>query len=536
MAAFNKPHRLLYILWLIMASATNLMAGLSTGNETDNTRPSVSATPFKTELIEGIVGQNQQIRAGLLYDVELNKIVWEKDMEYAYPIASLTKMMVALLAVEDINAGKISWEDKITVSRTYKKYYRGRRRGTYTVQENYSFEDLVKMAMIPSHNESTVWIAKHCSGDLTAFVTRMNQRALELGMTKTLYSNPSGLPAIIDELDNSSSPKDQLILAMELLKHPKLLEITSIPYLNVHNGKGQLNFRNHNGLVINYGLEVDGLKTGYTRAAGFCMAATAKRGNHRLIGIVFGCSSPYVRNGIVANMMNRYYEAIKMGRLGETLPDLAESKAFIDSVAQGLATIRVSQDYQFSGNNATDESFTYKTITQRVKKTIVVRNGDNLGKLADRYNTSVSNIRKWNGLRSTVIRPGQKLHVYQNVKKTIPVKLIIDPNETADDLATSGDVRQDDENNSQDTSENKDAASLADNIKSGNGTTETVSAPSNDNNKPYRFIYHTVKTGDTLWNIAQRYRLTTDQLIKLNKISNGNQLRKGEKLKIPMKG
>lgn len=212
---------------------------------------------FPLDTITGLVA-NEEIRAGLLYDVERGKVVWEKDMDYAYPIASLTKMMVCLLAIEDINAGAVCLDDQITVTRTYRKKIRRRRYTTYTVEEPLYLDDLLKMALVASHNESTVWIAKHCSGNLQTFVERMNQRSMDLGMTKTQYSNPSGLPAIFRELDNSSSPRDQLILSLELLKHPKLVEISSIPYANIYNGKGNINFRNHNGLVITYGLEVDG--------------------------------------------------------------------------------------------------------------------------------------------------------------------------------------------------------------------------------------------------------------------------------------
>lgn len=499
--------------------------------------PNYATVNFGVDTIDGLVANEREIRAGLLYDVVRDKIIWEKDMDYAYPIASLTKMMVGLLAMEDIAAGTVCLDDRITVTRTYKKKLRRRRYTTYTVEENYSFEDVLKMAMVASHNESTIWIAKHCSGSLETFVARMNRRAMELGMTKTMYSNPSGLPAIMRELDNSSSPRDQLILGLELLKHPKLVEITSIPYASVHNGKGTVSYRNHNGLVINYGMEVDGLKTGFTKAAGFCLVAAGKRGDHRLISVVFGCRSPWIRNGLVANMMNTYYDAIKLGRLGESAPDVMASKVFLDSVNRGLAKLQPNLEPRVKDTgNDENYAYTYKMVTQKIKKAHTVRSGDNLGRIADRYNVSVNDLKKWNKMRSTTIRPGQKIYVYSTVKKRIPVKLVVDPEESIADLQPSSDTTEQCETEmtsqhvthpeakvKQDTAKLKEAV-----VAKKTETPDTAPRP--------RFIYHTVQSGDTLWNIAQKYKSNMEQIKKLNNISNSKYLKRGVKIKIPVNG
>ena len=104
-------------------------------------------------------------------------------------------MMVGLLAIEDVEAGCVNLNDDVVVSRTFRKKIRRRKYKTYTSEERFNLEGILKMAMVASNNESTVWIAKHCSGDLDLFVKRMNERARELGMTKTFYNNPSGLPS-----------------------------------------------------------------------------------------------------------------------------------------------------------------------------------------------------------------------------------------------------------------------------------------------------------------------------------------------------
>ncbi len=512
------------------------LRSLSNGPDTVVHIPTFS---FPVDTISGLVVNEKEIRAGVLYDVERGKIIWEKDMDYAYPIASLTKMMVCLLAFEDIKAGSVCLDDEITVTRTYKKKIKRRRYTTYTVEERYTLNDLLKMAMVASHNESTVWIAKHCSGDLQSFVERMNRRCFELGMTKTQYSNPSGLPAIIRELDNSSSPRDQLILSLELLKHPELIEITSIPYASIYNGKGTVNYRNHNGLVINYGMEVDGLKTGFTKAAGFCLAATAKRGGHRLISIVFGCRSPWIRNGIVASMMNTYYEAIKLGRLGEGVPDAENSIAFLDSVYQGLAKIEPVID-QKQGDESNEESYgyTYKTINQKIKKQHTVRTGDNLGKIADRYNVQVSDLKKWNKLRGSIIKKGQKLYVYTTVKKRIPVKLIVDPDESIADMQPSSDTSDqcETEMHSQHIADSQNKTKINNDIKTDTAAYDIREKAGETGGAGRKFIYHTVQPGDTLWNIAQKYQADIKIIKKLNNINNSNLLKRGTRIKVPLKG
>lgn len=527
------------IKWMFAVLLAGWMTGIAPAMayvDTANVTPSFS---FIHQPIDGLVANENEIRAGLLYDVNRNVIVWEKDMHYAYPIASLTKMMVGLIAVEEIEAGRKSYDDQITVTRSFRQRIRRGKYRTYTTTENYTLESLLKMAMVASHNESTVWIAKHCMGSVEPFVARMNQRAAELGMSKTLYSNTSGLPASMSVLDNSSSPQDLLVLAMEILKHPKLMDITGIPYANVSNGKSTTAYRNHNGLVINYEEDVDGIKTGYTKNARFCLVATSSRAGHRMICIVLGVRSPWVRNGIVAGMLNSYYQAVRLGRLGETMPDQDYACAFIDSVNRGLATLNVSTELR--GTDSSDEAYayTYKTVTQQVRKTHTVRSGESLGKIADRYNVSVAQVKKWNHLRSTVIRPGQKLAVYSTVKKCVPVKLVVDPDESyadnqpvsagADTIQTNLETNPENEISENDTPEVKPAPAVAQ-----AKTVKPVPAKSTAQSKGY--IYHTVQPGDTLWNIAQRYQANLNKIKEVNKISNGRLLKSGTKIKIPVNG
>jgi len=499
-------------------------------------RDSLKTPSFKNAIINGLVSDEEQIRAGLLYDVTRDEIVWDKKGDQIFPIASLTKMMVGLLAIEDIEAGKISMSDIITITESYRKKIRRRKWATYTVAYNYSFEDALKMAMVASHNESTIWIAKHCAASVEEFVTRMNAKAAELGLNSTKYYNTSGLPGYGPVPDNCSTPKDLLQLGMEITKHPLLMKITSIPYATVNNGKFKTTYRNHNGLVINYNEEVDGIKTGYTKAAGFCLVSTCSRGGHKLMGVILGCQSAVVRNGLVASMVNNYFDAIKLGRLGEGPIDGFESKLFLDSVDRRLATITPAIDTTTKVAPDLKYAYTYKTIYEKVKTTHTVKRGENLSKIADKYNVALSDLKKWNRIKKNSIQSGQKLALYKTVKKKIQIKIVVDPDEEKEDLACNNvDLKcTEEETNVLANSKTETKAQVKEGPKT---ITVKNSATANAFTKRVKpvFIYHTVQSGDTLWRISQRYQLNIDEIKKANNIS-GNTLKKGVKIKIPVKG
>lgn len=495
-----------------------------------------SNSDFTYDIIPGLVSREDDIRAGLLYDTEAKKIVWQKDMFYAYPIASLTKMMVALLAVEDIRAGRADWSDEVKVDRVYRKSRRSRQ--VYKTTETYTLESLVQLAMIPSNNLACSDIAKYLCGDVASFVSRMNEKALSLGMKNTFYSNPSGLPGIVKEIDNSASPYDLLLLSLEMIKFEEILKITSTGYAEVTNDKRTGIFRNHNHLVINYENEVDGLKTGYTKRAKFCLAATSKKDGYRLISIVLGVNGPYLRNEIVAEMLNNYYETMGCGSM-------------ISSTNGPVAKKSLVHDHALDVSEAeSDSNVTYKTVWVKQRKAHTVRGGETLSQIADKYNTSYTQIRKWNKLRSTKILKGQKLYVYVNVPKKVAVKnvnVLENEDETVTD-SIDGNIAINESkiigDSLNQTGTILDSANSAKTIsKTQNNRTvakKTSSTPAKpvkkDEAKIRQYVYHVVQPGDTLWSIAQRYDgISVDDLKRTNNIHNIKSLKPGTKLKIKVK-
>jgi D-alanyl-D-alanine carboxypeptidase (penicillin-binding protein 5/6) len=480
------------------------------GNEQPDTSIKSSSTlqiesQFTVDTVfHGLVANESRIRAGLLFDVTDRKIVWHKDLNYAYPIASLTKMMVALLTVEDINSCKTDWTDEIVLHKQYVKRVK-RKKVTYSVDETYTLDALFRLAMIASNNEACMYIAKHLNGSVEDFVARMNARAQELKMTNTYYSNPSGLPSGKNDFDNNSSVHDLLLLSLEMLKYPEILNVTKIGYADIANDKSSGIYRNHNHLVIDYENQVDGLKTGYTKRARFCLAATSCIANHRIISIVLGAYSPPERNEIVADMLSNYYEHIGLGRLANNVPLPKINRDNADEFEQGVVD---------------NSEGSYKTIYTKEKKYITVRGGETLSGVADQYNCSVTAVKKWNHMHSNQVLKGQKLLVYVNVKKKIKLRedeIHKDENDEeapADSINAAAPIIQETAN------ETKIAA-------------KKTTVKKNEKKSDVKFVYHLVQPGDTLWKIAQQYQgVTVAEIKKTNNITSSRNLKAGTKLKI----
>jgi len=455
-------------------------------------------------VFHALVTNESRMRAGLLFDATERKIVWQKDLNYAYPIASLTKMMVALLTVEDINNCKADWTDEIVLNKRYVKRVK-RKKVIYSRDETYTLEALFQLAMIASNNEACMYIAKHLDGSVESFVSRMNARARELNMNNTYYSNPSGLPSGKKDFDNNSSVHDLLLLSIEMLKYPEILNVTKIGYADIANDKSSGIYRNHNRLVIDYENEVDGLKTGYTKKARFCLAATSNKANRRMISIVLGAFSPYERNEIVADMLSNYYEHIGIGRLANNVP---------------LPKVNKENAVEFEGGVVDNSEGNYKTIYAKEKKVITVRGGETLSGIAERYNSTVTAIKKWNHLRSSRVLKGQRLLVYVNVKKRIQLKEDQIEKDENDEEAPADSV-------------NGSAPETQNIVQETKIPAKKTVVKNTEKKSEKKLVYHMVQPGDTLWSIAQKYEgVTVAEIKKANNITRSRSLKAGTKLKI----
>lgn len=272
-------------------------------------------------------------KSALLMDADTGTILFEKNKDEKLPPASITKIMTMLLIMEALDEGKITLDEMVRTSE-----YAASMGGSQIFLEpgeEMSVRDLLKGIAMASGNDASVALAEKIAGTEEQFVQMMNQRAKELGMTNTNFVNANGLPAE----DHYTTAMDIAIMSRELMKHEEIAEFTSLyqDYLRKDTNK-PFWLVNTNKLVRFYP-GVDGLKTGYTSEAKFCLSATAKRDNFRVIAVVLGAPDTKTRNAEVSAMFDyafaqfQNYALIKDGEEIGTIKVEKGEQETIDLVA-----------------------------------------------------------------------------------------------------------------------------------------------------------------------------------------------------------
>lgn len=240
----------------------------------------------------------ESAKSAILLEPTTGEIIFEKNSHEKLHPASMTKMMSMLLIIEAIENEVISWDEKVTVSDNAAGM--GGSQILLEVGEQMSVQDLFKGIAVASGNDAVVALAEKIGGSEAIFVDMMNERAKELGLTDTHFKNPHGL----DDDDHYSSAYDMAMIGKELVKHEKVLEFTKIyeDYLR-QNTDRKIWLVNTNKLVRFYE-GVDGLKTGYTASAGYCLTATAKKGSSRFLAVAMGEPDSKTRNQEISEMLD----------------------------------------------------------------------------------------------------------------------------------------------------------------------------------------------------------------------------------------
>ncbi|WP_026887817.1 D-alanyl-D-alanine carboxypeptidase family protein [Clostridium beijerinckii] len=254
-------------------------------------------------------GTNIEARSALLMEPMSGKVLYEKNADEKFAPASVTKIMTMLLTMEAVDSGKIKLDDKVTCSENAKKM--GGSTMLLDVGEIRTVEELLKGVAIASGNDAAVALAEYLGGTEQDFVNMMNKRAQELGMVNTTFKNCNGLPAD----GHMSTAKDIAIMSKELLKHPKVLKYTGTYMDNISEGrKSPIELVNHNKLV-RFFEGCDGLKTGFTDEAKYCISATATRNGVRMLSVIMGAPTYKIRNrdaGVLLNYGFSKYEGKKL--------------------------------------------------------------------------------------------------------------------------------------------------------------------------------------------------------------------------------
>ncbi len=245
-------------------------------------------------------------KSAILVDSLSGKVLYEKNADEKLPPASMTKLASMLLIMESIDNETLKFDDMVTISEEAANM--GGSQVFLQAGESYSVRDLLKSIAIASGNDAVYAMAEKIGGSHEEFVNMLNKRLKEIGAVNTNFVNAHGL----DAEEHYSTARDMSIIARELLKHEKILEYTSIyeEYLEKNDGS-RIWLVNTNKLVRYYN-GVDGLKTGFTKTAGYCLTATAKKDNFRLISVVMGEDTSENRSADTVKLLNYGFNTYKI--------------------------------------------------------------------------------------------------------------------------------------------------------------------------------------------------------------------------------
>lgn len=261
----------------------------------------------KKPAVSNVVSRDPYIGA-IVVDAETGNVVFEDHADAPGHPASMLKLMNLLIILEKIQAGAIKPDDRVLVTAEAAKI--GGSQVWLAENETFSIEDLLYALMVQSANDAAVALAIHLAGSKSAFVELMNERTAAIGMTHTRFESPHGLPPGSGQKPDVTTARDFALLCRELLKHPEALIYTSTKERAFRDDpKTQVIMRTHNSLMNTFP-GCDGLKTGYYRVAGYSIAATAKRGDKRVIAIVLGSSSKSVRDAKAAELLAKGFLAV----------------------------------------------------------------------------------------------------------------------------------------------------------------------------------------------------------------------------------
>ena len=309
-------------------------------------------------------------KSAIMIEASTGEILFQKNKDEKLAPASMTKMMSMLIIIEEIENGNLKWDEMITTSERASSM--GGSQIFLKAGEKMSVTDLLKGIAIASGNDAVVALAERISGSEESFVKRMNTRAKDLGLKNTNFVNSTGLT----EDNHYSSAYDMSLIAKELVKHEKILEFTSTyeDYLR-KDTKSPFWLVNTNRLV-RFKEGVDGLKTGFTKEAGYCLTATMKKDNMRLITVVMKEEDTNKRSADTSKMLDYGFNVYMVQTILDEKTTIEKQKV---ELGKKLTTEIVPKESITILNKKNEEikNITYKT---NINKIIApVKKGDKVG-------------------------------------------------------------------------------------------------------------------------------------------------------------
>ena len=345
--------------------------------------------------------------AYVLMDAASGEILVQKNADKQLPPASMTKMMTSYLATHELALGNLSEQDSVPVS--VKAWKMGGSKMFIREGRNVPFIDLIKGIIIQSGNDASIAVSEYVAGSEDAFVDLMNQHAKRMGMDNTQFQNATGWPA----KNHFSSAHDMAILARSIVNdHPEYYSLYKEKYFEFN----KIRQPNRNKLLWR-DPSVDGLKTGHTDEAGYCLTASAQRNGMRLIAVVMGTKSENARATETQKLLTygfRYFETHRLYQAGDSIKTLpvwyANETEFDVGIADDLfITVARGAKEQLQIETLTNEFIEAPIKTGENQGTLTIRLDDKI--LAERALVALSDVseagffsRLWDGIKLFFIK------------------------------------------------------------------------------------------------------------------------------------
>ncbi|WP_419881263.1 D-alanyl-D-alanine carboxypeptidase family protein [Peribacillus sp. B-H-3] len=311
--------------------------------------------------------------SAILIERDTGAVLYQKNSDQKLPPASMTKIMTMLLIMDAVDKGELKLNEKIRTSE-----YAASMGGSQIFLEpgeEMTTEQMLRGISIGSANDASVAVAERLAGSEEAFVKKMNEKAKELGLKNTRFQNATGLPV----KNHYSTAHDMSIMAKELLKYDLITKFTGTYESFLREGTDKKFWLVNTNRLVKFYPGVDGLKTGFTNEAKYCLTATAKKGNMRVIAVIFGAPSPKERNAQITKMLDYAFSQYTTHpiykrdiKLGESSISKGSRKTVTGVTSEPISVLTKK------GSSAKD--FTQK-ITMKKQLKAPIERGDQIGTL-----------------------------------------------------------------------------------------------------------------------------------------------------------
>jgi len=347
-------------------------------------------------------------KSSIMIEESTGKVLFENNADERRAPASMTKVMTLLLIMEHVESGKIKLTDKVLISDNASGM--GGSQVFLEAGSEMTVDELIKAICIASGNDAAVAMAEFIAGSEENFVKLMNERAKELGMINTNYENPHGL----DSENHYTSARDMAIVAKELVKHKKILEYSSTYEEYLKKPDGTSTWMVNTNKLIRYYSGLDGLKTGFTETAGYCLTATALKNDMRLITVIMGEETSEVRNKETVELLNYGFANYKNIVILKNTDYLGEIK--INNAKKSLVKLKLIDDVVDLVSNQEEAKYDQRINLKEVKAPVNV--GNFVGTL-DLYKDE----KKINSFNITVSENVKKANLWDYYKRNFDVSL-----------------------------------------------------------------------------------------------------------------